>query len=205
MTPVDWAVERRHQNSILKRFLLKTSWLVSFTFVTFLIHWTLSPAASSVSWCRSCFVCSWLEIYGGGSPSTYIYCMVCYRVIAAVYVISVVIFLHTITLLIMIQWTMNSLNSLKFATFITIIMHLPMWIHKGTQTYTWASDREMFVGQNPHPGMNILYQSPLLFIPLLNVRIMLESIAIVRGSCFIRYITLRILWIAWPMGIYFDQ
>ncbi len=46
----------------------------------------------------------------------YIYCVVCYRVIAAPYVRSV-LSLHTVTLLMMIrnaQWTMSSLYSLKY-------------------------------------------------------------------------------------------
>ncbi len=57
----------------------------------FLILWPLSPATSSVSWYRSCLVCSLLtyEIYGGGCPSTYVYCVVCYRVIVAPYIRSV--------------------------------------------------------------------------------------------------------------------
>ncbi len=49
--------------------------LLSFTFVTFFILWSLSPAASSVSWYRSCLVCSGLayEIYSGCDPlCTYI-------------------------------------------------------------------------------------------------------------------------------------
>ncbi len=64
--------------------------LLSFTFVTFLIIWPLSPTAS-VSWYWSCFVCSGLayEIYSGDGPSRYVYCVVCYRVIAAPYVRSV--------------------------------------------------------------------------------------------------------------------
>ncbi len=52
---------RRHWNSILYMFLLKTFFhcLFSFIFVTFsLIHWPLGPAPSSVSWWRSCFDCS---------------------------------------------------------------------------------------------------------------------------------------------------
>ncbi len=62
--------------------------LLSFSFVTFFILWLLSPAASSDSWYRSCFVCSVLayEIYSGDGPFTYVYCVVCYRVIAAAYV-----------------------------------------------------------------------------------------------------------------------
>ncbi len=65
--------------------------LLSFTFVTFLILWLLSPAASSVSWYRSCLVWSGLayEIYSGGGPSTYVYCVVCYHVIVAPYERSV--------------------------------------------------------------------------------------------------------------------
>ncbi len=82
-------------------FLLKIffHWVLSFTFVTFLIHWPLSPVAFSVSWCWSSFVCSGLMKYSGGGPSTYIYCIVCYRVIATPCVRSVVVSLHTITLL----------------------------------------------------------------------------------------------------------
>ncbi len=43
-------LRRRHENAILNRFLLKTYFhcLLSFTFVTILIHWPLSPSASSV-------------------------------------------------------------------------------------------------------------------------------------------------------------
>ncbi len=38
-----------------------------------------------------CYVCSGIayEIYSGGGPSTYIYCMVCFRVIATPYVRSI--------------------------------------------------------------------------------------------------------------------
>ncbi len=60
---------RRHRNSIHNRLLLKTSFhcLLSFTFVIhlinwLLIHWSLSPTASSVSWCWSCFVISDLHM-----------------------------------------------------------------------------------------------------------------------------------------------
>ncbi len=65
--------------------------LLSITFVTFLIRWPLSPAASSVSWYRSCLVCSGLayEVYSGGGSSMYVYCVVCYRVIVAQYVRSI--------------------------------------------------------------------------------------------------------------------
>ncbi len=84
-----------------------------FTFVTFYIHLLLSPAASNVSWCWSCFVCAGLayEIYSGGAPSMYIYSVVCYCVIETPYVI-VVMSLHIITVLMMIhnsQCTMSSL------------------------------------------------------------------------------------------------
>ncbi len=70
-------LRRRHQNSTHNRFLMKTSfhYLFSFTFVTFWIHWSLFSAASSVSWCWSCFVCSGLkyEIYCDSGPQyTYI-------------------------------------------------------------------------------------------------------------------------------------
>ncbi len=64
---------------------------LSFTFATFLILWHLFPAASSVSRYWSCRVCSGLayEIYSGGGPSMYVYCVVCYHVIASPYVKSV--------------------------------------------------------------------------------------------------------------------
>ncbi len=78
-------------------YLTGSSWrpsmhcLFSFTFVIFLILWPLSPAAYSVSWYQSCLVCSGLayEIYSGGGPSIYLYCVVCYHVIVAPYVRSV--------------------------------------------------------------------------------------------------------------------
>ncbi len=65
--------------------------LHSFTFVTFFILWSLSPAASRVSWYRFCFVCCGLayEIYCGGGPSMYVYWVLCYHVIRAPYVRSV--------------------------------------------------------------------------------------------------------------------
>ncbi len=46
-------LRRRHHNSIHNKFLPKTSLhcLLSFTFVTFLVHCPLSPAASIVYWC----------------------------------------------------------------------------------------------------------------------------------------------------------
>ncbi len=107
-------LRRIHRNSILNRFLLKTSFhcLLSFTFVTFLIHWSLSPAASIISWCRSYFVSSGLtyEIYIGCGPFMYIYYMVSYH---GPYVRSVVVSLHTIALLMTIQnalWTMRLLS-----------------------------------------------------------------------------------------------
>ncbi len=97
-------LRRRHQNSILKRVFLNTyfHFLLWFTFVTVLfidlclLLLFVSPAARCVSWYWSCFTCSGFtyEIYSGGAPSTYIYCMVCYRVIAAPYVRSVVVSLR---------------------------------------------------------------------------------------------------------------
>ncbi len=112
-------LRRTHRHSILNTFFTKTSFhcLLSFTCVTFLIHWPLSPVMASVSWCRSCFVCSGLayEIYSRGGCSTYIYCVVCYRMIAVPYVRSVVISLNTVTLLVMIRnarWNMSFLYSL---------------------------------------------------------------------------------------------
>ncbi len=87
-------LRRRHRNSILNRFPLKTSLHALLTFIYFcylFILWPLSPAASSVSLYRSCLVCSGLayEIYSGGGPSTYVYCVVCYHVIVASYVKSI--------------------------------------------------------------------------------------------------------------------
>ncbi len=48
----------------------------------------LLPCIAYFHWYRSCFVYSGLvcEIYSGGGPSTYVYCVVCYRVIVAPYV-----------------------------------------------------------------------------------------------------------------------
>ncbi len=79
--------------------------LLSFIFVTFFILWPFSPAASSVSWYWSCLVCSGLvyEIYSRGVPSMYVYCVVCYCLIVAPYVRSVVMSLHTFTLLMTIR------------------------------------------------------------------------------------------------------
>ncbi len=64
--------------------------LLSF-FCYLFILWPSSHAASSVSWYRSCHVCSGLdyEIYSGGGPSMYAYCVVCYSVIVAPYIRSV--------------------------------------------------------------------------------------------------------------------
>ncbi len=121
-------LKRRHRNSIFNRFLLKTSFycLLSCTFVTLLIHWPLSRAAPSVSWCRSCFV--YYEIYSRGGPSMYIYCVVCYRVIAAPYIR---VLLHTVTLLLTIQntqWTMRSLYSLMSLTLPDLLIIGINWI-----------------------------------------------------------------------------
>ncbi len=90
--------------------------LLWFTFVTFLILWFLSPAASSVSWYRSSLVCSGVayEIYSVGDPSTYVYCVVCYRVIVSPHVRRIG---HVFTLLMTIRnalWTMKLLYSLTF-------------------------------------------------------------------------------------------
>ncbi len=95
--------------------------LLSFTFVTWLVHWPVSCCFYSVPWCWPCFTYSRItyKIYSGGGPSMYLYCVVCYCVIAAPYVRSVVS-LHIVTLLMMIrnaQWTMRSLYSLTFFLF----------------------------------------------------------------------------------------
>ncbi len=140
-------LRRRHRNSILNRFLLKTSFHALLTFIYFcyfFILWPLSPAASSVSWYRSCLVWSGLayEIYRGGGPSTYVYCVVCYRVIVAPYVRSVG-HVFTFTLLMMIRnalWTMRLLYSSKvvlslivhiysYLVFITLNVHIILLAH----------------------------------------------------------------------------
>ncbi len=102
--------------------------LLSFIFFTFFILWPLSPAASSVSWYWSSLVCSGLayEMYSGVGPSTYVYCVVCYCVIVALYVRSVghvfaYLYIPCIPLLLMTirnaLWTMRLLYSLKFFSF----------------------------------------------------------------------------------------
>ncbi len=40
--------------------------------------------------------CELYEIYSEDGPSTYVYCMVCYCVIAAPYITSVIMSLHTL-------------------------------------------------------------------------------------------------------------
>ncbi len=102
---------------MLIRFVLKTSFhcLLSFTFVTFYCPLSLlfqifpdvNPALS---------VLDLHEIYSGVVP-LHVYCVVCYRVIAAPYVRSVIMFLHTVTLLMTIrnaQWTMSVFSLLYF-------------------------------------------------------------------------------------------
>ncbi len=66
---------------------------LKFTFITIMIHWHLFTDTYSASWYRFCSVCSWhiYEIYSEGGPSTYVYCVVCYRVITALYVRNVVV------------------------------------------------------------------------------------------------------------------
>ncbi len=95
--PVDWEANNLNDatwwvswgEGIETPYSIGSSWrppsihyLLSFIFVTFLILWPLSPATSSVSWYRACLVCSGLayEIYSGGGPSMYTYCVVCYHV-----------------------------------------------------------------------------------------------------------------------------
>ncbi len=75
--------------------------LLSVAFATFLNHWPLSSAASSISWCWSCFLYSGLtyEIYSGNGAPVYIYCMICYRVVVAPYVKGVAWSVQAITLL----------------------------------------------------------------------------------------------------------
>ncbi len=48
------------------------------------LHSTSSSWRPCVYWCQSCVVCSELtyDIYSGGGSSTYVYCVVCYHVIA---------------------------------------------------------------------------------------------------------------------------
>ncbi len=119
------------------------SMLTLIHFFTFLIHRPLSFAASCVSWCYCCFVCYGFtyELYsGGGPPTTYIYCMTYYWVIAAPYVRSVVVSLHTVTRLMTIQatqWTMSSLYFLK------LVMSYGQWDtnRSSTLVHVWHMDR----------------------------------------------------------------
>ncbi len=92
--------------------------LLSLTFAIFFILWPMSLAGSSVSWCGFCFVCYRLiyEIYSWDDPSTYVYCVVWYHVIAAP---SVNVYLHTFTLLLIIQngpglWAIFTVWNIKF-------------------------------------------------------------------------------------------
>ncbi len=79
--------------SILNRFFLKTFHvlLTSIYFYYLFYSFAFVSCCFSVSWYWSCLVCSGLayEIYGGGGPSMYINCVVCYHVIVAHYVRSV--------------------------------------------------------------------------------------------------------------------
>ncbi len=62
----------------------------------------------------------------------YVYCVVCYRVIAAPYVRSVVISLHIVTLLMMIrnaQWTMSSHYSLQPEVVFLFLLSLHRMTH----------------------------------------------------------------------------
>ncbi len=98
-------LRRRYRNSILNRFLLKTSFHALLTFIYFcylfdsLVFglWLLMLIVSL----DIDLVCSGLanEIYRGGGPSMYVYCVVCYCVIVAPYVKSVShIFVYLYTL-----------------------------------------------------------------------------------------------------------
>ncbi len=107
-------VRRRHWNSILNRFPVKISFHTLLTFIYILIVWPLSPAASSVSW-----YCSRLayEIYSGGGPSTYVYCVVCYQWQQFHMQEILVLSLHTFILFLTIlnsKWTMRLLSSKTF-------------------------------------------------------------------------------------------
>ncbi len=55
--------------------------LIFVYFSYFYICRTLSPTASCIYWYWSCSLCSELPyvIYGGGGPSRYMYCVVCYH------------------------------------------------------------------------------------------------------------------------------
>ncbi len=121
----------------------------------------MSPAASSVSWCQSCFVCSGFtyKIYSGGGSSAYIYCMVCYHVIAAPCVRSVVVSLHNVARLMMIQnihWTMSSLYSLTcFLWLIQLCTVLKCYLEANQQVvYIWfvISIDQAFPGISTRPA-----------------------------------------------------
>ncbi len=93
--PVEWDEEKAselHTHQVSPEDLLPC---IAYFHLLLLPFWflvrPLSPAASSVSWYRSCLVCSGpaYEIYSGCDPSTYVYCVVCYHVIVAPYERSV--------------------------------------------------------------------------------------------------------------------
>ncbi len=111
MPPVNWV-----EDKALKLFPMFP--FFHFCYLFLLINHCVLLLLVSVFWCPYRFVCSWLdyEIYSGGGPSVYVYCVVCYRVIVVPYVRRVVMSLHTITLLMTIrnaQRTINFLESLK--------------------------------------------------------------------------------------------
>ncbi len=112
------------------------------------------------------------EIYSGGGPSTYIYCVVCYRVIAAAYVRSVGHVFHTFTLLMMIrntQWTMKLLYSLKM--FLVCRIHYDIDVHKVISNYLGARTYDFIHWINDQNNMqhNIPPDDPNSFISLLSL------------------------------------
>ncbi len=93
----------------------------SLTLCLLLLHCLLILILFSLLWTT-------YDIHSGGGPSVYVYCVVCYCVIAVPYVSGVVVSLHTITLLMTsqnTQWTMDSLYCLQCVHYVTkvVIQH----------------------------------------------------------------------------------
>ncbi len=105
MDAVCWVRWGEGIKTIINRFFLKTSFHASFSFIYLcyiFLFFGLCLLLLLVPFdIESCFVCLGLayEIYSGGGPSMYIYCVVCHRVIAAPYVRNVVhVFAYLYTL-----------------------------------------------------------------------------------------------------------
>ncbi len=126
--------------------------LYSFTFDTFFIHWPLSPAASSVSCCRSCFCLFWTYLWNiQWRWSLYVHIfVVCYCVIATTSARSSVVSLNTITVLMTIrnaQWNICSLYSQRvFPLFVLHNSALLLTFHNvNYRSYYLLDDKMLYV------------------------------------------------------------